>query len=92
MFYCPKNVAYRAIEMQTYSGYKADERPVQFTYEGSQYRVKDILDRWYEGGQISGRPILHYFKVRTTDDRIFLLRHHPPMNRWEIQVSSQHLT
>ncbi|HKJ66737.1 MAG TPA: DUF6504 family protein [bacterium] len=91
MFYCPNKVAYKSLEVETYSGYKADERPVQFTFQGSVYEVKDILDRWYEGGQISGRPTIHYFRVRTTTDRIFLLRHHPPRNRWEIQVTAQNL-
>ena len=38
------------IDVSTYSGFKADERPVSFIWRGREYRIHEIIDRWYEGG------------------------------------------
>ena len=53
------------IEVECYSGYRADERPVAFTYKGRRWEVAEILDRWYEGSRDPKAPGLDYFKVKT---------------------------
>ena len=35
------------LEVDCYSGRKADERPVRFRLDGRQYLVEEVLDRWY---------------------------------------------
>ena len=74
------------IEVECYSGFKANERPVAFTYQGRRREVKEIIDRWYEGGLEPGRPPIDYFKIKTTDDQIFILRYLSLFDTWSIST------
>jgi len=74
------------IEVECYSGYKANERPVAFTYQGRRREVKEIIDRWYEGGLEPGRPAIDYFKIKTTDDQVFILRYLSLFDVWSIST------
>lgn len=65
------------ITVQTYAGYKGDERPVSFSREGRTFQVVDIVDRRYE-------PDHHDFKVRADDGRTYLLRHDMNADEWEL--------
>jgi hypothetical protein len=65
------------IEVQTYSGYKADERPVRFSLNGREYRVEEICDRWL--GRDSS-----YFKVRADDGNLFLIEYHRAADAWSL--------
>ena len=55
------------IEVSTYSGYKADERPVSFTLEGRRIGVLEILFAWIEENSEGARRRYCYEVV--TDDR-----------------------
>ena len=77
---------YESIEVECYSGYRANERPVAFVFEERRWQVEKILDRWYEGGVRAGQPALDYFKVRTTEGRVFLLRYNALFDAWSIRV------
>jgi hypothetical protein len=37
---------YKQIQVECYSGYKANERPVAFAYRGRHWEVSEISDRW----------------------------------------------
>jgi len=65
---------YKKIQVDCYSGYKADERPVAFTYQGERWEIQEIVDCWYEGGLDSSKPVIDYFKVRAIDCNIYFLR------------------
>jgi hypothetical protein len=54
------------IQVEAYSGYKANERPVAFIFQGRRWEISEILDRWYEGGMNPEQPIVDYFKVKTS--------------------------
>ena len=77
---------YERIEVECYSGYRANERPVAFTFQGRRWEVAAIVDRWYEGGLHPNQPALDYFKVRTPEGRLFLLRHNSLFDVWAIRV------
>jgi len=79
-------VSYERIQVECYSGYKASERPVAFTYQGRHREVQEIVDRWYEGGVDPGRPASDYFKVKTTDGEIFILRYLSLFDAWSIRT------
>ena len=55
------------LEVECYSGTKADERPVRFRLDGHEYLVEEILDRWYG-------PDDAFFKVRADDGNLYILR------------------
>ena len=48
--------------------------------------MEEILDRWYEGGLHPSEPALDYFKVQTTEGRVFLLRYNSLFDAWAIRV------
>jgi len=77
---------YERIKVECYSGYKANERPVAFIFQGSRREVQEIIDRWYEGGPESNFPEIDYFKVRTADGQVFILRYQSLFDAWSIQV------
>ncbi|OPY81081.1 MAG: hypothetical protein A4E65_01250 [Syntrophorhabdus sp. PtaU1.Bin153] len=74
------------VSVECYSGYKANERPVAFTFHGRRWKVAEIIDRWYEGGVEPGRPEANYFKVRTYEGKLFLLRYLSLFDSWSIQA------
>ena len=80
---------YKRIEVECYSGYRANERPVAFTFQDRRWQVEEIIDRWYEGEVQSDEPALDYFKVRTVEGRVFLLRYNSLFDAWSIRVPSK---
>lgn len=73
------------LEVECYSGRKADERPVRFRLDGRKYLVEEVLDQWY------GRED-EFFKVRADDGNLYILRHElsVPEGDWHL-VSFRHL-
>jgi hypothetical protein len=71
------------ITVQTYAGYKGDERPVSFSREGGTFRVSDIVDRWYD-------PAHNCFKVLADDRKTYLLRHDTHADCWELLELTGH--
>ena len=55
------------IAVQTYAGYKGDERPVSFSRERCMFRIMEIVDRLYD-------PDYNCFKVLADDGRTYLLQ------------------
>jgi hypothetical protein len=53
--------------VQTYAGYKGDERPVRFSLDDREYLVEEIVDQWYG-------PDDTFFKVRADDRNVYILR------------------
>ena len=56
------------LQVECYSGQKADERPVRFRLGDRDYFVEEVLDQW-------GGPDDSYFKVRADDGNLYILRH-----------------
>ena len=77
-------MSYEKIEVECCSGYKANERPVAFTYQKRRRKVAEIVDRWYEGGLEAQNPDESYFKVRTVEGEVFLLRYVSLFDAWSI--------
>ena len=63
------------IEVNSYSGYKANERPLYFVLEQQKLEVREVKDRWY------GRDH-DYFKVLADDGRVYLLKWHRFLDIW----------
>jgi hypothetical protein len=70
------------IQVECYSGYKANETPRAFIWKGKRYRIVEIRDRWYEGG-ISRRSIkLDYYDVLAEDGGEYILRYNGLFDKW----------
>ena len=66
------------IHVDAYSGYKANERPCQFTLDEEIYEVDAVLDQWYE-------PTATYFKVQAVTGETYLLRYDEETDEWTLQ-------
>ena len=66
------------IEVESYSGYKADERPTRFRLGERWFNVQDVLDRWYD-------PHAIYFRVRADDNGIYILKHDEAADTWTLE-------
>jgi hypothetical protein len=74
------------VQVECHSGYKANERPVAFTYQARRREVEEIIDRWYEGGLDPTRPQIDYFKVKTSNGQVFILRYLSLFDAWSIRT------
>lgn len=74
----------KRVDVECYGGYKGHERPTAFTFRRCRREVTEIIDRWYEGTPAAGGPSLDYFKVRTPEGGIFLLRYNALFDAWAI--------
>ncbi len=54
-----------------------DQDPIAFTLMDRQYKVKDVIDRWYGEGVI-------FFKVKAGDDNIYLLKYSTSQDHWDL--------
>jgi hypothetical protein len=66
------------VHVDAYSGHKANERPLSFYLDEETYDIASIEDRWLD-------PDAEYFKVRTTDAKVFLLRYAEREDAWTLQ-------
>lgn len=76
---------YERIRVECHSGYKANEYPIAFTFQGRRWDVTEILDRWYEGGVESERLAIDYFRVKTSEDKVFILMYAGHLDEWFIR-------
>ncbi|MBZ5515878.1 MAG: hypothetical protein LAN62_13745, partial [Acidobacteriia bacterium] len=57
------------LQVECYSGHKADERPLRFTPQSPQartYEVKEVVDQWYGVGYTC-------FRIRADDNNLYIL-------------------
>jgi hypothetical protein len=67
------------LNVECYSGRKADERPVRFLLGGRQYLVETVLDQWYD-------PASVFYQVRADDGSLHILRQQTslPAGTWDL--------
>lgn len=66
------------LRVECYAGAKANERPVRFKLSERDYMVEEILDRWYG-------PEDEFFKVRTDDGNLYILRRSISADEWHLE-------
>ena len=55
------------LDVECYSGHKADERPIRFRLDAHEYLVEEVLDQWYGPSDV-------FFKLRADDGNLYILR------------------
>ena len=73
----PSDTKTPILEVECYSGYKADEKPISFTLDGRKLMVEDIIDQWRS-------PEFEYFKVQADDGKAYLLRNDEINSEWTL--------
>lgn len=72
------------LQVECYSGRKADERPVRFRLNEHTYSVKEVLDQWYGPDEI-------FFKLRANDGNLYILKRESttPEGEWSLESFRQ---
>ena len=65
------------LRVETYSGFKADERPLRLHLVERTLEVASVEDRWYSPGET-------YFRVLTEDGDRYVLRHTEAQDVWSL--------
>jgi hypothetical protein len=73
-----RNVALPAIEVESYSGYKADERPMRLRLGEKTLEVEEVEGRWYAPGET-------YFRVRVKGGDRYVLRRVEAQDVWGLE-------
>ena len=65
------------IEVRSYSGYKANERPLSFVLGERKFQVMRIVERWFGEDH-------DYFNVLADDGGVYLLKWNRNLDRWSL--------
>ena len=66
------------IRVECYSGYKADERPVNFFWKGRKFVVEKVIEQWRS-------PDSEKFKVLADDRKGYVLIHDDVSDQWILE-------
>jgi len=66
------------ITVHSYSGYKANEKPLSFILNNKTHTIQEILDQWYGLSET-------YFKVRCNKMEIYLLKYDQKIDKWFLE-------
>ena len=67
------------VRVECYSGYRGEETPRRFYLAGTCVEVAEVLDRWLA-------PDHRYFKLRSPEGDLYILRHETNADRWELTL------
>ena len=71
------------IQVSTYSGYKADERPLKFIFHGKTHTINEILRQTYE--EIPGRGLRKRYTIKTDEGLTCKLLYDENQDRWFLE-------
>lgn len=67
------------IQVECYSGYRAEETPRKFRMGEREVVVVEIIDRWFA-------PDHRYFKLKGDDEAIYIIRQDVSADLWELTM------
>jgi hypothetical protein len=70
------------VRVESHAGYKADEYPRCFYWEGRKYNILQVTDRWYQGYMDPEQGASFYFRVATACGGQYLLKYEKEDDQW----------
>ena len=67
------------VAVESYAGFKADERPVRLKLGGETLPVVEVEDRWYSPGET-------FFRVRVEGGDRYVLGHAEAQDIWSLEA------
>jgi len=68
----------RIVRVESYAGYKSDERPMRVQFGERVEEVRSVEDRWYSPGAT-------YFRVVVESGDRYILRHDDAQDVWTLE-------
>lgn len=65
------------VAVHCYAGYRGQERPRSFRLADKEYQVAEVVETWRT-------PQARFFRVRTTDQQLYLLSHQEDDDCWQL--------
>jgi hypothetical protein len=65
------------IQVECYAGYRGEETPRRVQIGNRQMEIIEIIDRWLA-------PQHRYFKFKTADGSLWIIRHDTRTEQWEL--------
>lgn len=69
----------KLVEVQSYSGYRSNERPVRLKIGEQTLEIAEVEDRWYSPGET-------YFRIRVEGGDRYVLRHIEAQDTWTLEA------
>ena len=79
------------IKVENHAGYKSGEYPKRFFWEDICFEIEEILDRWYQGDMNPEFPPANYFKVRASNQKIYILKNETQTDRWFLWIRNERM-
>ncbi len=73
----------KTIRVESYAGYRSDERPLRLRLKQEVLEITEVADRWYSPGET-------YFRVVVANGDHYLLRHVEAQDVWSIEGYRSH--
>jgi hypothetical protein len=73
----------KTIQVESYAGYRAGERPVRLRLEQEVLEIAEVEDRWYSPGET-------FFRVVVANGDHYVLRHVEAQDVWSIEGYRSH--
>lgn len=67
------------LRVECYAGHRGEETPRALILDNRRVEVVDVLDRWLA-------PDHRYFKLKGGDGDIYIVRHDPAADTWELTM------
>ena len=77
------------VEVECYAGQRSEEQPIRFSIFNMHFTIHEIVDRWYQNDVRPEFPPARYFKVRTQDGKMFMLKHQTDEDRWFLRIKGE---
>jgi hypothetical protein len=84
-----RTMRFERITVSCREEYQAQQEPRAFRRRGVEYRIRTIVDRWYEGHLSRQRVAQRYYRVETEDGRRFILRYNELFDAWGLLVPEE---
>jgi hypothetical protein len=68
----------KTVQVECYSGYQVDERPVRLKLGEETLEITEVEDRWYSPGAT-------YFRVRAANGDRYVLKHMEAQDVWILE-------
>ncbi len=72
------------IQVECYAGYRGDESPRALVLNGQRRDIEEIVDRWYQAGRDPSVAASDYYRVRTADGSLLLIRLDRDAQAWHL--------
>ncbi len=65
------------VRVECYAGHRGEETPRRFYFDDKPIEIAKVIDSWLA-------PAHRYFKVKSTDGAVYILRHDTIAHSWEL--------